>query len=69
MALQSFDFERTWWMLFQKRALRTKYDTYVFISTETGECEYCFGWYAYYMTKYWIVTAMMYFHENILFYW
>ena len=56
MALQSFDFDRTWWMLFQKRALRTKYDTYVFISTETGECEYCFRWYAYYMTKYWIVT-------------
>ena len=25
------DFERTWWWLFQKRVVRTKFDSYVFI--------------------------------------
>jgi hypothetical protein len=28
---QSFDFERTWWRLFQKRVVRTKLDIYGFI--------------------------------------
>jgi hypothetical protein len=28
---KSFDFEPTWWWLFQKRAVRTKFDIYVFI--------------------------------------
>ena len=28
---QSFDLERTWWRLFQKRVVRTKFDIYVFI--------------------------------------
>jgi len=27
---QSFDVERTWWRLFQKRLVRTKFDIYVF---------------------------------------
>jgi hypothetical protein len=27
----AFDFERTWWRLFQKRVVRTKFDIYVFI--------------------------------------
>ena len=31
MAFQSFGFERTWWKLFQKRVVRTKFDIYVFI--------------------------------------
>ena len=31
MAFQSFDFERTWWRLFQKRIMRTKFDISVFI--------------------------------------
>ena len=31
MAFQSFNFERTWWNWFQKRAVRTKCDIYVFI--------------------------------------
>jgi len=26
MALQSFDFEHTWWRLFQKYVVRTKFD-------------------------------------------
>jgi hypothetical protein len=26
----SFDFERTWWRLFQKRVVRIKFDIYVF---------------------------------------
>ena len=30
---KSFDFERTWWRLFQKRAVRTKFVIYVFILT------------------------------------
>jgi len=30
MAFQSFDFERTWWRLFQKRVVHTKYDIYHF---------------------------------------
>ena len=30
LASQSFDFERTWWILFQKRVVRTKFDIYVF---------------------------------------
>ena len=29
MALQSFDFERTWWRLLQKRVVHTKFDIYV----------------------------------------
>jgi hypothetical protein len=31
LAFQSFDFERTWWRLFQKSVLGTKIDIYVFI--------------------------------------
>jgi hypothetical protein len=31
LAFQSFAFERTWWRLFLKRAVRTKCDIYVFI--------------------------------------
>jgi hypothetical protein len=31
LALQSFDFERTWWRLFQKRVMRTKVYIYVYI--------------------------------------
>jgi hypothetical protein len=29
LAFKSFDFERTLWMLFQKRFVRTKFDIYV----------------------------------------
>ena len=28
-----FDFQRTWWMLFQERVVHTKFDIYVFIMT------------------------------------
>ena len=31
LAFQYFDFESTWWSLFQKRVMRTKLDIYVFI--------------------------------------
>jgi hypothetical protein len=31
LAFQSLDFERTWWRLFQKRIVCTKFDIYVFI--------------------------------------
>jgi hypothetical protein len=31
MTFQSFDFEDTWWRIFQKRVMRTKFDIYVFI--------------------------------------
>jgi hypothetical protein len=31
LAFQSFDFVRTWWRLFQKRVVHTKFDIYVFI--------------------------------------
>ena len=31
LAFQSFDFDRTWWRLSQKRVVRTKFDIYVFI--------------------------------------
>ena len=31
LAFQSFDFERTWWRLFQKRVVCTKFDIYVFM--------------------------------------
>jgi hypothetical protein len=31
LAFQSFDFGRTWWRLFQKRVVRTKFDIYDFI--------------------------------------
>ena len=34
LAYQSLNFEsleRTWWMLFQKRAVHTKFDNYIFI--------------------------------------
>ena len=30
LAFQPFNFERTWWRLFQKRVVRTKFDIYVF---------------------------------------
>ena len=30
-AFQSFHFERIWWRFFQKRVVRAKFDTYVFI--------------------------------------
>ena len=31
LAFQSFELENTWWRLFQKRVVRTKFDIYVFI--------------------------------------
>ena len=34
LAFHPFDFERTWWKLFQKRIVRTKFDIYVFIPTK-----------------------------------
>ena len=33
LALKSFDFERTWWRLFQKRLVSTKFEIHVCIST------------------------------------
>ena len=35
LAFKSFDFEHTWWSLFQKRVMRTKFDIYIFIITLT----------------------------------
>ena len=32
LVFQSFDFERTWWSLFQKSVVRTWFDIYVFIT-------------------------------------
>ena len=32
LAFQSFNFERTWWRLFQKCVVRTKLDIYVFMT-------------------------------------
>ena len=32
LAFQSFEFKHTWWRLFQKRVVHTKFDIYVFIS-------------------------------------
>jgi hypothetical protein len=31
LSVKYFDFEPTWWRLFQKRAVRSKFDIYVFI--------------------------------------
>jgi transposase len=31
LSFQSFDFERSWWWLFQKHVVCTKFDIYVFI--------------------------------------
>jgi hypothetical protein len=31
LAFQSFDFERTWWRLFQKSVVYSEFDIYVFI--------------------------------------
>ena len=32
LAFQSFNIERTWWRLFQKRVVRTNFDIYVLVS-------------------------------------
>jgi hypothetical protein len=40
LAFQSFDFERTWCRLFQKRVVRTKFDIFVFILTNNTPCRY-----------------------------
>jgi hypothetical protein len=37
LAFQSFDFERTWWRLFQKRVVRSKFNIHVFISLTVTE--------------------------------
>ena len=37
LAFQSLDFECTWWMLFRKSVLRTKFDIYVFITVKSGK--------------------------------
>jgi hypothetical protein len=39
LAFQSFDFERTWWKLFQKRTIGTNVDIYVFISANPRKLE------------------------------
>ena len=41
LTFQSFDFERTWWRLFQKRDARTKFDIYAFINNSQIECVCC----------------------------
>jgi hypothetical protein len=33
LVFQSFDFEHTWWRLFQKRVVRTNFDIYVFMKS------------------------------------
>jgi hypothetical protein len=33
LGFKTFDFELTWWRLFQKRAVRTTFDSYIIIST------------------------------------
>ena len=30
----AFEFERTWWMLFQKRTVRSQFNIYVFINVK-----------------------------------
>jgi hypothetical protein len=37
LAFQSFDFENTWWRLFQKHVVRTKLDIYVFIEPRLSD--------------------------------
>ena len=39
LTFQPFDFERTWWWLFKKRVVRTKFDLYVFISDTYVKCQ------------------------------
>jgi hypothetical protein len=44
LAIHSFDFEHTWWMLFQKDVTHTKLDTYVFIQIlDVGFHTVCFS--------------------------
>ena len=42
LAFQSFDFEFTWWWLFQKRVVRIKFDIYVFITILDTSSLQCF---------------------------
>jgi hypothetical protein len=37
LVFQPFDFERTWWRLYQARLVRTKLDIYFFIETMYAE--------------------------------
>jgi hypothetical protein len=37
LVFQSFDFENTWWRLFQKHVVRTKLDIYVFIEPRLSD--------------------------------
>jgi hypothetical protein len=40
LAFKYFGFECTWWMLFQKRIVRTKFDIYVFIYNNKKSYKY-----------------------------
>jgi hypothetical protein len=40
LTFQPFDFERTWWRLFQKRVVRTKFDVYVLLLS-LGRYHWC----------------------------
>jgi hypothetical protein len=41
LAFKYFGPDRTWWKLFQKRVVRTKYDIYVFIDCESDQSLVC----------------------------
>jgi len=51
LAFQSFDFERTWWMLFQKRVVHTKFDMYVCIRIKKRHERSLIVWYSAYICK------------------
>jgi hypothetical protein len=45
LAFQSFDFECTWWWLFQKRVAHTKFDIYFFSTLENIHNTFIWLWY------------------------
>ena len=59
MTFQSFDFERTWWRLFQKRVVRTKFNIYMFFS-------HCFLHYTEYILFNKILTFTFFWGEGLL---
>jgi hypothetical protein len=56
---QSFDYERTWWRLFQQSVVRTKLDSYVYIGLPSSNTNQIQDWAE---IKYYFIIFLIHLH-------
>jgi hypothetical protein len=61
-AFQSFDLERTWWRLIQKRVVRTKFDIYVLLTHVPSHVFVCKGYQFCHFIGFWCLILYLFWH-------